>query len=266
MPEPKQLSRGEVIYKEDDPVDTVYLIQSGIVSISIERVGTTIEIGQAHAGELLGEEALWGATHWTATARANNDVELVPLQANAALALWKQALPLARALGQSLIEKHRRTSQGLREMKMEADPTPCPPGRVTKLFAVLYHVASYTGTPKKDKITVVWPAFKKYCQRVFLESPVRLEQATNILVKLGYAELEFVPCETDPEAPDELGFVHFKDLEVVKGFFEFHRKLRSRSERPEEIDPVHRAILQAIDEWNAKGKVFIEGAKVDGAA
>ena len=81
---PKHLSRGDFVFKEDDVVDNVYLVQSGIVSITVDRAGTTIEIGQAHAGELLGAEALWGATHRTATARANNEVELVPLQATAA--------------------------------------------------------------------------------------------------------------------------------------------------------------------------------------
>jgi len=95
--------------------------------------------------------------------------------------------------------------KALAGLRAEHDSTPCPPGRVTRLFAVIHQAATYTGTRKKGEVVVVWPTFKKYCQRTFLESPVRLEQAVNILVKLRLATLEMIPCETDPEAPDELG-------------------------------------------------------------
>lgn len=257
MAEPKICQRGETIYKEDDPIERIYLVQAGIITICVQRGGQQIELSQVQSGQFLGEEALWGATRWEATARANNEVTLLPIELKMAIQLWRSALPLGRALGQSLIEKHKRNCHALRELRMEEDPTPCPEHRITKLFAVLYHSAMYTGTHKPGKTTVVWPAFKKYCQRTFLESPVRLEQATNILVKLGYAELEFVPCETDPEAPDELGFVHFKNLEVVRTFVDFHRKLEAEREKTPPTEQAHQDILTCIEDWNSKGKVSL---------
>lgn len=268
MAEPKTFQRGEVIFKEDDPISCVYVVQAGIISLTVERGGTRIELSQVQTNQLLGEEALWGADRWESDARANNEVTLMPIDLTTTLQLWRSALPLGRALGQSLVEKHRRHTHALRELQMESNPTPCPEERVTKLFAVLYHSAVYTGTHKPGKVTVVWPAFKKYCQRTFLESPVRLEQATYILVRLGYAELEFVPCETDPEAPDELGFVHFKNLEVVREFVDFHRKLMASNGKPPElkIDQAHQAILQLIELWNSKGKVLPHDEEPDAAA
>jgi hypothetical protein len=239
----------------------------GIVSLSVQRSGTQIDLSLVQTSQLLGDEALWGATQFESTARANNDVTLMPIDLGTSLAAFKSAHPLGRALAQSLLEKHRRHSHALRELQLQADPTPCPEERITKLFAALYYSAEYTGKQKKPgKTTVVWPAFKRYNQRIFLESPVRLEQAVYILVRLGYAELEMVPCETDPDAPDELGFVHFTNLEIVRSFVEFHRNLMAATAEPEEIDPAHQAILQLIEEWNAKGKVWLQPSEEPNAA
>jgi hypothetical protein len=168
--------------------------------------------------------------------------------------------PMIKAFVRGLLEKQRSWWSSLIDIKTEVDPTPCPPERVTKLFAVIYQVASYTGTRKKNETTVVWPTFKKYCQRTFLESPVRLEQAVNILVKQGCARLEMIPCETDPEAPDELGFVHFSDLDRVKSFYEFYRALYFTPPKGDglpQTDKANLAILREIDEWNKNGRVTL---------
>jgi hypothetical protein len=150
----------------------------------------------------------------------------------------------------------------LLSIKLEADPTPCAPARVVKLFATVYQVASYTGTYKNGAMVVTWPTFKRYAQRTFLESPVRLEQAVNILVKLGYARHEMIPCETDPDAPDEVGFVHFTDLDRVKRFFEYCRKVRNSPSdgHPLEADEANLAILREIAEWNSIGRVELSSA------
>ena len=218
--QPKTFRRGETIFKAGEPITQIYLIQSGLAAVSVLRGGKSIEIVQIGVGQILGEEALWGRKEWSVSAVANNDVRALPVDVSQAFAMLGSGAPLMKIFLKGLVEKEHAWWNTLLEIKSEADPTPCPPARVTQLFAVLHHAASYTGTKKKDATVVVWPSFKKYCQRTFLESPVRLEQAVYILVKLGAARLEMIPCETDPEAPDELGFVHFTDLDRVRNFNE----------------------------------------------
>lgn len=268
--QPKIFRRGETIFKTGDPISQIFLIQSGLASVSIVRGGKAIEIAQIGVGQILGEEALWGHKQWGTTAVANNDVRAMPMEAAQAIAMLGSGAPLIKIFLKGLIEKERSWWSTLIEIKSEADPTPCPPSRVTQLFAVLHQAATYTGTVKKGATVVVWPSFKKYCQRTFLESPVRLEQAVNILVKLGAAELEMIPCETDPEAPDELGFVHFKDLDRVRDFYQFYRsyyysKVHSGDNLPKTSD-ANLAILKEIAEWNKNGKVALPVKESEGEA
>jgi hypothetical protein len=259
MQQPKLFRRGETIFKAGEPIEVLYIVQSGIAAVSVDRGGKNLEIVQVGTGQLLGEDAIWGRKQWSATAVANNDVRALPNEVAEALKLLNSGTALIQMFIKGVVEKERNWWNTLLEIRGEADPTPCPPEKVTQLFAVLYQTATYTGTVKKGATVVVWPAFKKYCQRVFLESPVRLEQAVNILVKVGAAKLEMIPCETDPEAPDELGFVHFTDLERVKRFYEFYRAASTarpgKNQPAPKADDTSRDILREIAEWNRNGKV-----------
>src|SRR5690606_31085319 len=105
-------------------------------------------------------------------------------------------------------------------MKLERDNTPCPADQAAKIFGTVYHVARAKGAEQENgEIKVEWPLMKQYAQRVFLESPKRLENAVNIFVKIGHARYEWVSNEDDPQAPEEIGFVYFSDLPLVEQFF-----------------------------------------------
>jgi signal-transduction protein with cAMP-binding, CBS, and nucleotidyltransferase domain len=183
--QPRIFRRGETILKAGFAVNEVYLIQSGLASIQVSRGGKMLEIAQAGSGQLLGEEALWGAKLWSVTVIANNDVRATPMDLKQAFGQLASAAPYFKVLMKGLVEKQRANWSSLVELKASDASEPCPPSCVTQLFAVIHQSASYTGTKKPNgETSVTWPAFKKYCQRTFLESPVRLEQAINILVKL----------------------------------------------------------------------------------
>ncbi len=257
----KLFKRGETLFSVGEPADRVYLLQSGIASVSVARAGRAVEISQVNAPQLLGQEALWGFATWGATAVANNDVRVIEVPIARAQELLSNGSPLLKVYGRAILAKQKAISESLLEIKLESDPVPCPPKRVTQLFAVIFHVSRQSGTRKGDSTTVVWPAFKKYAQRVFLESPVRLEQAVNLLVKLGLAQLEMVKCETDPEAPDELGFVHFNRLERVQAFFQAYRQHHYSGDPTAltegDTDGINSAILREIEAWNRIGKVEV---------
>ncbi len=111
----------------------------------------------------------------------------------------------------------------MKSYKLEHDSTPLPPDNVAKVFGVIFHTAMHTGLKKEDRVTVVWSAFKRYAQRVFLESPLRLEQASYLLTKLKLAEFEMTKDENDPNAIEELGYFHYLNLTAVERFFDFYQ-------------------------------------------
>lgn len=248
----KLVKRGEPLYNAGDQLTASYLVQSGLVNLIAKKDGHEIEIVKAAVGHIIGEEAIWGEKTYPTNAVAENDLKAKMIPLRQMMAQIEASNPILKLFLKSLTEKQKLWWHSLIEQKGKVDTIPCPPEFITKLFAEIYHVATYIGTWKKDALVVVWPSFKKYCQRIFLESPVRLENAVYILVNCGIAKLEMIPCETDPDAPDELGFVHFLDTEKIKRFYEFTMKLK---EFPTLENAEFKPILDGIAMWNRDGKI-----------
>ncbi len=76
----RYLERGEVLYRQGEPSDAVYLVVDGrLRSVIIERDGDEIEM-TIHPGESIGEEAIVSGSLRSATVRALRDTDLVYLR------------------------------------------------------------------------------------------------------------------------------------------------------------------------------------------
>ena len=167
----------------------------------------------------------------------------------------------AKLLARSLIRKQRYlVDEVARQLAGEAEHEAFPRAGLARLFATLYHSATSTGKTKDGKLTVVWPAFRKYCHWGLMEPPARLEKTLQLLAGLGLAELEMVPNESDPDEPEELGFVHFRDVELLRSIYRVchERRADSLEELATALEPSSAtiaAVLREIQASNLKGAV-----------
>jgi rubrerythrin len=220
----KVFKKGEVLLKEGEKAGTVYFIQSGSVSVHLTRQKGNVEIVTLGNSQILGEHALSGAPTHPYSAVAQAETKVIEIPSDSVKAQIEASPQLMKLLSKSLSDKLKIVMNELKSVKMERDPSPCPPEQTAKIFGTVFHAARSKGEAQKDgTLKVPWPLMKQYAQRIFLESPKRLENAVNVCVKLGLAKFEMVKNEEDPEAPDELGFVHFSDLSAVEQFFEFYQ-------------------------------------------
>ena len=269
--ESQEVARGAALYQTGDAATQVFLIRAGLVSICLSWGDKLIEIARAAPPQLIGVEALHGSTIRMATAIASNDVEVVPIDVKVAREWIEKSPPLLRVFFTSLLAKSSVLSAEEFDSQLRHnDPTPCPASCITKLFAVIYHAASYTGMNKNGKISVVWSPFKKYCLRAFLESPVRLEQAVMILSMMGICKLDMVPVEDTKKKPqksrfaseseteekilEEIGTVHFLDIEKVRHLYESNHRV-SRGDKSIEPSADYTRLMDEIASWNSSGKV-----------
>ena len=253
--------KGETIYQVGDASGHVYLLTSGLVAFSIPSYSSSIEVGRSKAPQLIGFEGLSGEKFRTVTAKAVNDTEAEVYSLAQVGQLIERFPTILKLIVQGALKKQWSISAEVLKSKMESAPQfACPVGEIPKLFATIYHAAVSTGKKKDDRLTVVWSAYRKYCHWGLMESPLRVEQALQRLAKLGYTELEMVKSDTEPNAPDELGYVHFKDVDDLKNFYRFchqHRDLpfdRVASLLESSKDPLekkHLLILDEIRNWNA---------------
>lgn len=72
----RRVQAGEWIFREGDPGDCAFVIESGVVAITYEHDGVAETIAHLGAGELLGEMALIDGRARSASARAATDLRL----------------------------------------------------------------------------------------------------------------------------------------------------------------------------------------------
>lgn len=227
MSSPKKiLKKGDLLFKEGDKVANIILIQSGSVSLQLQRSKKNIDVFQVGPSQVLGEQALFGGMTHPFSAVALTETHLVEIPVDAFKGVVEQTPQMIKALTKSLVDRIKVANSEVKSYRLEKDSSPCPEDQVAKVFGSVYHTAKHKGTVSEadpNKVVIEWQMMKQYAQRIFGESIKRLEQAINILVKLKLAEYEMGKPPEDPEAPEQIMKVHFSDLPSVEAFFEFYQ-------------------------------------------
>lgn len=216
----KVFKRGEAIYKEGEKASALYLIQAGQVSLQVQRA-KPIEIFIVGNGQVIGDHALTGLSSHPHTAIAVTEVRILELPLEAVKAQVEGASQILKVMAKSLADRAKLLHNELKSIRLERDSQACPPDQLAKILATVFHVARTKGKVEKDGSThVSWILMKQYAQRLFLESPKRLEAAITVFVKLNQASFVMQKNEEEPDQPEEIGTVIFKDLNLIEWVFE----------------------------------------------
>lgn len=245
----KTFKKGEVIYKDGDKITAVYLIQSGGANQCLIRGKKTIDLFQLGSSHILGEQVILGqSTHPTA-AVATTETKVLEIPVETLKQHYESAPPTLKMIIKSLTDRLRLAVNDVRSNKLEKDSSPCPEDQVAKVYGSVFHTANHKGDRSQPgRVIVDWSMMKQYSQRVMGESPKRLEQAINILVKLKLALYEMGKDPTNPDGPDEIQKVHFLDLSLVESFFEFYQYYYFKGGRSDllKVDELCMQMLTAI--------------------
>lgn len=220
----KTVAKGETLFREGDKISGLILIQSGAAQLFIARPKKNIELALLGAGQVIGEQCLTGGTY-TYSAVATTETKYIELPAEAYKQMVESSPQVLKLVVKSLADRMKTANAEIRNFRAERDASPCPEDQVAKVFGSIFHTGNHKGQrpdPKQpQQVVVEWLLYRQYSQRVFGESLKRLEQATNLLVKLKMARYEMGKAPDNPEGPDEIQKVHIFDLGAVEAFFEF---------------------------------------------
>lgn len=73
---------GDVIFSEGDEAESMYIVESGLVMISIEKSGKQVAVAELGKGSLFGEMALLNQDNRNATATALGELSLLSIENN----------------------------------------------------------------------------------------------------------------------------------------------------------------------------------------
>jgi hypothetical protein len=266
----KTYKKGEILLREGDKTQTVLFIQTGSVALQLQRQKVTVDLCTLGSSQVVGEHALSGVASHPYTAIALAETKAIELPVEGVRSQIESAPQLMKLLAKALSDKMKVVMTELKSIKLERDNTPCPADQTAKIFATVFHTARSKGEVRDGVVKVSWPLMKQYAQRMFLESPKRFENAVNIFVKLQAAKYEMVKNDEDPEAPEEIGYVYFNDLDLVEHFFEFFQYYHFKGGKSDLLKTDERVMamvqvfleLAASEQRDRFGAVRLDYAKV----
>ncbi|GAA4858765.1 EAL domain-containing protein [Luteimonas vadosa] len=94
----RELFHGEVLFRQGDPSDCAWLIESGVIELAFEHAGERIAYGELGPGELLGELGVLEGTPRSASAIARGETVLLSIDHDQFLERLDKADPIVRAL------------------------------------------------------------------------------------------------------------------------------------------------------------------------
>ena len=212
----RKLKQGEILLKPGDRVKNVYLIQSGRISLCQNKGDKIVEIAQLTAPDSIGDEAVFGPLQWNTLALALRETVVIELPVEVIQKQFDLASADSKAIFKALSDRIRASFGEIRTLQSNREMAPCPPDGTAKVFGVIFHSARAVGQVEGAGCVVSWPELQSYAYEVFQESMIRLEDALNILVKLGYASFQ----SKDPRSAPHT--VRLSDLGRVESFFEYY--------------------------------------------
>jgi hypothetical protein len=251
----RRFKRGDILFREGDKGETIYIVQSGRVSLFHLRGPQKFEIMVATNGQVVGEQNIIGNNIRAISAEASVETTALEFNLTQVKADLEASTNLVKILFKSMHEKLRVLSHDVKSTKLEREQGACPQLLIPKVYSIINFVARHVGKKDGNDTVVPWSTLSIAAVRLFLESAQRMLGAVEILVKLGHAKMIMHKNE---EGLEELHLLHFHNLQLVEEFADFYQYHLYKGTRSEMIY-VETSALQT-----AKALVhFAEGLPVD---
>lgn len=230
MDNSKKIKKGEVLIREGDVVENIYLIKSGRATLFVERSGKKIELGQMNAGQIIGEKALFGPAKMAFSVMAANEISYLEVPLKLIEPMFANLSGIIKGVTKGVVDSLTDTRKALQSIKMETDAIPCGQKFIAKVFATIYMTTNMTGIKKEDHVLVSWNTLKLYANRIFLEPHSRVYSVIEILTKLKYAEMVYTKNDEGEEEFSDIKFFNVKVIEEFSDFYQYQFYKPGRSE------------------------------------
>lgn len=143
---PRTFERGEVIFREGDSGEALYVVRSGSVSIRRDSTGgRTLALAELRPGAMFGELAAFGGEVRSATAEALEATSLVAILGGDMQRVLRSSPDIALKLLAGLAERVRRLNDRLLAQSFQTVP-----GRVASALLLQVTARQDEGAPPHD--------------------------------------------------------------------------------------------------------------------
>lgn len=224
MAGPKQLKKGDVLFREGDLSEAMYVIKSGKIAIMKTKGSSEILLAELGAGDMLGEMAFFDNKPRSAGAKAMTNAEVIELPFKSLNAQFKTFPEWLKAIMRTVNTHLRNANTKIKNLEKtsEDDAIFFTPHLVTRLAAILGLVAHRYGE-KVPEGTIVPPnRLRNYTIQIFQQPTSKMTRFQEILQGLGHMKIEELG-----EATQRLTLFN---ADMIMGFADFYNDWVFKSE------------------------------------
>src|SRR5262249_25489125 len=122
---------GDVVFREGDPADRLFLLLAGTMHVYVERDGKAITYNRLQSGECFGEMALLEETTRSATVQAEAPAHCLTLAKQDFLDVLQRQSHMVQAMMKALLQRLRHTNLQLQEYARRVPDLPARRGVMT---------------------------------------------------------------------------------------------------------------------------------------
>ncbi len=212
----KNLRKGDILFREGDPSDCMYVVKSGKLAILKTKGAGEIILAEIGAGDMVGEMAFFDSRPRSAGAKALADTVVIVLPFNALNVQFKTFPEWLKAIMRSINNHLRNANQKIKNLEKSGteDAAVFPPHTVTRLIGILALVTHKYGEKDDKGFVVPSGTLRKYTIQVFQQPTNKMQKMIEMLQAFGHMSSE------------DLGEGHVKLTvfrpEFLFGFVEFY--------------------------------------------
>ena len=189
----KKLAKGEILFREGDTPDAMYVIKSGMIAITKTKGSGSIVLAEKKAGEMLGEMAFFDAKPRSAHAVAATDAEVIALPFTALQTQFNGFPEWIKAIVKTVTAQLRDANTKIKTLEQVANESEefFTPYMTTRLCAIISLIGYKCGekTPEGHLI-IPFNTLRNYCIQIFQQPTNKLDKMMEVLSALGIMKVE----------------------------------------------------------------------------
>ncbi|MEO0334780.1 MAG: cyclic nucleotide-binding domain-containing protein [Pseudomonadota bacterium] len=191
----KEIKKGEILFREGDPSDAMYVIKKGRIAITKAKGSKEIVLAELVAGEMLGEMAFFDDKPRSAGAKASVDAEVIALPFVALHAQFKTFPEWLKAMVKTVNSHLRNANQRIKNLEQAntEEKEMFPPHMITRLVAIISLVGMKCGEPAEGNdghILIPYGVLRNYCIQIFGAPTNKMDKIMEVLQTKGIMEVE----------------------------------------------------------------------------
>jgi CRP/FNR family transcriptional regulator, cyclic AMP receptor protein len=128
---------GQVVFKQGEPADGMYLIRKGELKVYLEKDGNEVQLASVGSGGMIGEMAFFDQKPRSASVKATKEAEVTKITPDDFAKLMKQIPKWFVSIMSSLSTRLRETNERLQKVENKQAGAKSPYEDVQKILHVL---------------------------------------------------------------------------------------------------------------------------------